>query len=73
VFRFEVLPDRQAACCPAGSSIAAVTGWLGHASPTVTLATYAHMMPVDEDRARAVIAAALRAPVSQACHDGTDG
>ena len=30
-------------------SIAAVASWLGHASPTVTLSTYAHMMPVDED------------------------
>jgi integrase len=54
-------------------SIAAVAGWLGHASPTVTLATYAHMMPVDEDRARSVIAAALRAPVSILCPQGTDG
>jgi integrase len=56
-----------------GVSIAAVAGWLGHASPTVTLSTYAHMMPVDEDRARSVITTALQACVSQACHDGTDG
>jgi integrase len=47
-----------------GVSIDAVAGWLGHASPTITLATYAHMMPVDEDRARGVISA--RSEV--ACH-----
>jgi integrase len=56
-----------------GVSIAAVSGWLGHASPTVTLSTYAHMMPVDEDRARRVIATALGTVVSPACHEGTNG
>jgi integrase len=56
-----------------GVSIAAVSGWLGHASPSVTLSTYAHMMPVDEDRARRVIATALGAVVSPACHEGTKG
>jgi integrase len=52
-----------------GVSIAAVSGWLGQGSATVTLSTYAHMMPVDEDRARGVIAAAFRARVSPACHE----
>jgi integrase len=56
-----------------GVSIAAVAGWLGHASPTVTLSTYAHMMPVDEDRARSVIATAMRSRVSILCPEGTNG
>jgi integrase len=55
-----------------GVSIAAVAGWLGHASPTVTLSTYAHMMPVDEDRARGVIGA-MRARVSNLRPEGTNG
>jgi hypothetical protein len=46
---------------------------LGHASPTVTLSTYAHMMPVDEDRARSVIATAMRSRVSILCPEGTNG
>jgi hypothetical protein len=35
-------------------STKAVAEWLGHASSTVTLRTYAHLMPVDDDRARRV-------------------
>lgn len=42
-----------------GVSVKAVADWLGHASPTITLATYAHLMPADEDVARAVLDAAL--------------
>ena len=42
-----------------GVSVKAVADWLGHASPTVTLNTYAHLMPVDEDRARSVLDAVL--------------
>jgi integrase len=38
-----------------GVSVKAVADWLGHASPTVTLQTYAHLMPVDEIRARSVL------------------
>jgi len=34
---------------------------MGHASPMVTLNTYAHMMPVDEDRGRLVLDSALGA------------
>lgn len=45
-----------------GVSVKAVSGWLGHASPVVTLTTYAHLMPADEDVARTVLDAAL-APV----------
>jgi integrase len=42
-----------------GVSIKAVADWLGHASPTVTLSTYAHVMPADEEVARGVLDAAL--------------
>jgi len=42
-----------------GVSVKAVADWLGHASPTITLATYAHLMPADEEVARAVLDAAL--------------
>ena len=45
-----------------GVSVKAVADWLGHASPTITLATYAHLMPADEEVARAVLDAALAAP-----------
>jgi integrase len=43
----------------AGVSIAAVAGWLGHDSPTTTLRTYSHMMPVDADKGRQAIEAAF--------------
>jgi len=33
--------------------------FLGHASPTITLRTYAHLFPGDEDRTRDVLDAAL--------------
>jgi integrase len=42
-----------------GVSIKAVADWLGHASPTITLTTYSHLMPADEDVARGVLDAAL--------------
>ncbi len=42
-----------------GVSVRAVADWMGHASPMVTLTTYAHLMPVDEDRGRQVLDAAL--------------
>lgn len=44
-----------------GVSIKAVADWLGHANATVTLTTYAHLMPVDEDRARGVLDRAFSA------------
>jgi hypothetical protein len=34
---------------------------MGHASPMVTLNTYAHMMPIDEDRGRSVLDVVLGA------------
>lgn len=42
-----------------GVSVKAVADWLGHASPTITFSTYAHLMPADEEVARAVLDAAL--------------
>ena len=42
-----------------GVSIRAVSEYLGHADPGFTLRTYAHLMPDTEDRARAVLDAAL--------------
>lgn len=42
-----------------GVSVKAVADWLGHANPTVTLTTYAHLMPADEEVARAVLDTAL--------------
>jgi integrase len=45
-----------------GVSVKAVADWLGHASPVVTLTTYAHLMPADEDVARTVLDAALQTP-----------
>lgn len=36
-----------------------VADWLGHSSPTITLATYAHLMPADEEVARTVLDAVL--------------
>ena len=45
-----------------GVSIRAVSEYLGHNDPGFTLRTYAHLMPESEDRARAVIDAALGNP-----------
>jgi integrase len=42
-----------------GVSIKAVADWVGHASPTVTLSTYAHLMAADADVARGVLDAAF--------------
>ena len=54
-----------------GVSIKAVSDWLGHASPMVTLSTYAHLMPVDEDRARSVLDAAFAAAEDQVRTEAT--
>lgn len=45
-----------------GVSVKAVADWLGHANPTITLTTYAHLMPADAEVARAVLDAALAPP-----------
>lgn len=42
-----------------GVSVKAVSDWLGHASPTVTLGVYAHLMPADEEVGRRVLDEAL--------------
>lgn len=42
-----------------GVSVKAVADWLGHASPAITLSTYAHLMPADEQVARSVLDSAL--------------
>jgi integrase len=41
-----------------GVQVAAAADYLGH-SPAVLLRTYAHLMPADHDRARAVVQAAF--------------
>lgn len=51
-----------------GESIQAVSEWLGHGDPTITLRIYAHLMPKSEQRMRAVIDRALRRPAP-----GADG
>ena len=45
-----------------GVSVKAVADWLGHANATITLSTYAHLMPADEEVARGVLDAALAPP-----------
>lgn len=42
-----------------GVSVKAVADWLGHASPMITLAIYAHLMPADAEVARSVLDSAL--------------
>jgi integrase len=42
-----------------GASVKQVQTFLGHASAVITLRTYAHMFPGDEDRTRSVLDAAL--------------
>lgn len=43
-----------------GASVKQVQMFLGHSSATITLRTYAHLFPGDEDRTRDVLDAALR-------------
>ncbi len=42
-----------------GASVKQVQAFLGHASVVITLRTYAHLVPGDEDRTRNVLDAAL--------------
>jgi integrase len=46
----------------AGESIKAVSEYLGHSDPGLTLRVYAHLMPSSRDRARKAIAAAYNPP-----------
>jgi integrase len=55
-----------------GVSVKAVADWLGHASPVITLTTYAHLMPADEDVARSVLDAALAPGAEDRLRTGTD-
>lgn len=54
-----------------GVSVKAVAEWLGHASPTITLETYAHLMPVDEERARSVLEVAFARSDEDSVRTGT--
>ena len=49
----------------AGCSIVAVQRALGHAKPSTTLDTYAHLMPTDQDRIRGAIDEAWQAVADQ--------
>jgi hypothetical protein len=49
----------------AGCSVKAVQHALGHESATVTLNTYAHLWPDDDDRIRSAIGAYLRPTTSE--------
>lgn len=44
----------------AGESIKAVSEYLGHSDPGLTLKLYAHLMPSSRDRARKALGQALR-------------
>lgn len=55
-----------------GVNIKAVAEWLGHASPVITLKTYAHLMPADAEVARGVLDAAL-APLAEDSLRTADG
>lgn len=48
-----------------GESIQAVSEWLGHHDPTVTLRVYAHVMPTSGQRMRTLIDRALMRPTDQ--------
>lgn len=64
-----------------GASVKQVQTVLGHASAMITLRTYAHMWPGDEDRTRAIVDATLAvlrtdcgpAPLSEAIRAGQGG
>lgn len=51
-----------------GASVKQVQAFLGHASAVITLRTYAHLFPGDEDRTRNVLDAAL-SPACGLCAD----
>jgi hypothetical protein len=41
---------------------------MGHSSPTITLRTYAYLLPDDDTTARGALQGALQAAVSPVCH-----
>lgn len=54
-----------------GVSVKAVADWLGHTNPTITLTTYAHLMPADEEVARRVLHEALAPGAEDLLRTGT--
>ncbi len=56
-----------------GVSVKAVADWLGHANPSITLGTYAHLMPADEEVARKVLDAALAPAAEDSLRTGEGG
>ena len=52
-----------------GCSVKAVQAALGHESAAVTLDTYSHLWPDDDDRTRAAVEAFLGGRVSPVCHE----
>jgi integrase len=53
-----------------GASVKQVQTVLGHASPVVTLRTYAHLWPGDDDRTRSIIDAVFDVSADQVRTDG---
>lgn len=57
----------------AGLSPRVVAERLGHANASLTLNTYSHLWPDDEDRTREAVAAWLSADVPSVCPDEAEG
>ena len=57
----------------AGQSVPTVAEYLGHASPAVTMAVYAHAVPGSNRRAAERLGSLLRSPHTKTAHasDGT--
>lgn len=53
-----------------GASVKQVQMVLGHASPVITLRTYAHLWPGDDDRTRSIIDTVFGAHADQVRTDG---
>jgi integrase len=56
-----------------GCSVKVVQAHLGHRSAAVTLDTYSHLRPTDDDRTRTAVDAFFRGAVSPVCHDEATG
>jgi hypothetical protein len=50
-----------------------VQAHLGHRSAAITLDTYSHLWPDDDDRARSAVQTFFSAGVSHLCHDEATG
>lgn len=53
-------------------NIIAVSQWLGHASPAITLRVYGHLMPRDDDRGRSALRAGLASLRAERTQRGPD-